>query len=86
MLARTVTLLMTLPFVVASRTAVAAEDYVPYDAGAKADQVSAPLFVVIAYSLIWIALIGFVVSVWRRQRRLEHELDLLRRQLEGGGR
>ena len=85
MLARTVTLLLTLPLLLAPSAALAAEDYVPYNAEAGAGQVSAPLFVIIAYSLIWIAVIGFVVSVWRRQRRLEHELDLLRQQLEGGG-
>ena len=85
MLARTVTLLLTLPFVVTSRAAFAAEDYAPYNTGAAAEQVSAPLFVVIAYSVIWIALVGFVVSVWRRQRQLERELETLRQQLEGGG-
>jgi CcmD family protein len=85
MIVRTVALLLTLPLVVASRAALAADDYVPYNAGAGAEQVSAPLFVVIAYSVIWIALVGFVVSVWRRQRQLERELEILRQQLEGGG-
>jgi len=84
MLAR-LTLLLTLLLTPGLALAAKAEDYQPYTTGAETGQVSAPLFVIIAYSLIWLVLIGFVVSVWRRQRRVEEELDLLRRQLEGGG-
>ena len=43
----------------------------------KKEQVSAPLFVVLAYSAIWLAVLAFVVSIWRRQRRVEQELQTL---------
>lgn len=58
-------------------------DYQPYKPPASAEQVSAPLFVVLAYSLIWIVLLGFVVSVWRRQDRVMVELEQLERQIRG---
>jgi len=61
-----------------------AADYQPYSPTASAAEVSAPLFVVLAYSLIWLVLLGFVVSVWWRQRRVAQELVQLRRQLQRG--
>ena len=42
----------------------AAQDYKPFTPGAEdTGQVSAPLFVVLAYSLIWVVLLLFVASV-----------------------
>lgn len=53
-------------------------EFQPWDPSKK-EQVSAPLFVVIAYSGIWLAVLAFVISVWMRQRRVEQELaELLR--------
>ncbi len=57
-------------------------DWKPY-VPERADEVSAPLFVVLAYSAIWVALLLFVLSVWRRQRRLEAEVADLRQRLGG---
>lgn len=34
-----------------------------------------------AYGFIWLMVAGFVVTVWRRQQRLEQEIDELRRRL-----
>jgi len=51
----------------------------PWKPPAK-EQVSAPLFVVLAYSAIWLAVLAFVVSVWVRQRRVEQELAQLIRE------
>ena len=49
------------------------------------EQVSAPLFVVLAYSAIWLAVLAFVISVWVRQRRVEQELaQLIREQQKTG--
>lgn len=61
--------------------AAAAGDYEPYTPPAQG-QVSAPLFVLLAYSAIWVLLLLFVLSVWQRQRRVEDEVARLRRQLE----
>lgn len=57
-------------------------DYQPYQAPASAEGVSAPLYVVLAYSAIWLVLLLFVASVWRRQRRVEAEIEQMRHQLE----
>jgi CcmD family protein len=68
-----------------SGLARAAEDggYQPYSPSG-AEEVSAPLHVVIAYSAIWVVLVGFVLSVFRRQRRVELEIERLRRELGAG--
>jgi CcmD family protein len=71
--------------------ALAAADYQPYTPP-ESGEVPAPLYVVLAYSAIWLVLLVFVASVWLRQRRVELELKGLQRQLEakdtgtGGGR
>ncbi len=59
-----------------------AGDYKPWTPPKK-EQVSAPLFVVLAYSAIWLTMLAFVLSVWARQRRVERELaELIREQQE----
>lgn len=85
MITRLASLLCTLALLLVPSLALAADDYQPYAPGAAGEQVSAPMFVVIAYSLIWLVLLGFVFSVWRRQRLAEADLDQLRRQLEADG-
>jgi len=56
--------------------------YVP--PSSEAGAISAPLFVLIAYAAIWVVLLVFLGSVWRRQRRVEEELRELRRRLGEG--
>ena len=75
------TLLLTL-FVLFPRLAHAAggDDYQPYQP--SAETISAPLFVVVAYSAIWLVILLFVLSVFLRQRRVSAELAQMRRQLE----
>ena len=57
-------------------------DYKPYVPPAASD-VPAPLFVIVAYSAIWLVLLIFLVSVWVRQRRVDEELRALQRRFEG---
>ena len=45
------------------------------------ESIPASTLVGAAYGFIWLMVAGFVVSVWRRQQRLEQELDELRRRL-----
>lgn len=59
------------------------QGYQPYVATSSADQVSAPLFVVLAYSAIWLVLLLFVLSVWRRQQRVAAEMEQLKKKLGG---
>lgn len=81
-------ILVALPFALllsmASRWAAAAPDgdFRPYTPAESTEPISAPLFVVIAYSAIWLLVLLFVVSVWLRQRRVEAELAQVRQRLE----
>ncbi|MBK8481370.1 MAG: hypothetical protein IPL40_09385 [Proteobacteria bacterium] len=60
-----------------------AEDYADYDPATAVPEVSAPLFVVLAYSAIWLCVVGFCVMIWRRQRRIELQLAELQQSLAG---
>lgn len=59
----------------------AAGGYQPFTPGST-EQVSAPLFVVVAYSVIWIVLLLYVFAVWLRQRRVAADLAHVRQQLD----
>lgn len=48
-----------------------------------AEQVSAPLYVGLAYGLIWVVLMVYLIVLERRQGRVAAELERLQRQLEG---
>jgi CcmD family protein len=61
--------------------AAPAGDYKPYVPPAPSET-STPLFVIIAYSAIWLVLMFFVVSIWMRQRRVDEEIRALQRRLE----
>ncbi len=83
---RLVVRLLALALLLPAGIASAAEgDYQPYQPGASGEAVSAPLFVVIAYSAIWLVLVGFVVMVWRRQREVQRELERLAHELARSG-
>lgn len=58
-----------------------ADDYVDFDPSKATPTINTPLFVILAYSAIWIAAVGFTVILWRRQRRISEELDDARRRL-----
>ena len=63
-----------------SLAAAGGGDYKPYVPPA-AGEGSTPLFVIIAYSAIWLVLMLFLVSVWWRQRRVDEEIRALQRRL-----
>lgn len=58
-----------------------ADEYKDFDPSKATPTVSAPLFVVITYSAIWIVALLFVVLLWRRQRRVQEELEDVQRRL-----
>lgn len=68
----------------AHSTAAAADEYVDFDPTTAAPATSAPLFVVLAYGAIWLGVIGFVLLIWRRQRRIDQELAALQQRLAQG--
>ena len=60
----------------------AGQDFVPFTPGSGSEaQVSAPLYVVLAYSIIWVVLLAYVASVHKRQKVVEQELAELKREL-----
>lgn len=60
----------------------AGQDYEPFTpGGGGAAQVSVPLYVLLAYSLIWLVLLVWVASVFMRQKKVEQELDELKQEL-----
>jgi CcmD family protein len=66
-----------------SRTAppAAQDEYVPVSELPPDEQLPAVPLVFIAYGLIWLAVLVYVVTIWRRQAAVQKELDALKRQL-----
>jgi len=66
--------------------AALAGEYEPYTGAGGKQQVSASLFVVLAYSAIWLAVLVFVVMLWRRLGQVREELHRLEERLRRGQR
>ena len=47
------------------------------------EQVPAPVYVMSAYAVVWVVLLGYVWLLWRRVRGVEKELTDLRRRIDG---
>ena len=45
------------------------------------ESISAPLLVACAYGFIWLVVLFYVFSIWRRGKTTENEIDELRRKL-----
>jgi CcmD family protein len=59
----------------------AQDEYVPVSDLPPDEQLPAVPLVFIAYGLIWLAVLVYVVTIWRRQATVQKELDALKRQL-----
>ncbi|MCA9665197.1 MAG: hypothetical protein KC503_06400 [Myxococcales bacterium] len=57
------------------------DGYEDFNPANKQEQVNAPLFVTIAYSLIWLVPLVYLIGLWRRQARLTAEVAAMRRDL-----
>ena len=55
----------------------AQEEFVPLEQVPPEDQLPAAPLLVTAYALIWVAVFGYLWSIWRRMATVERELDLL---------
>lgn len=64
-----------------AQTEPAALGYRPYVPQAAGADWTVPLFVIFAYSAIWLVVLIFVWSIWQRQRRLEQTLHILHSRL-----
>lgn len=59
----------------------AQNEYVPVSELPPDEQLPAVPLVFIAYGVIWLAVLIYVVTIWRRQAAVQKELDALKRQL-----
>jgi CcmD family protein len=68
--------------VLAFQPAPAQGDFVPVSALPPAEQLPAAPLLIAAYALVWVILLGYVWSIWRRLGRVERELHALGRRVE----
>lgn len=61
------------------------EEFVPIDALPPEEQLPAAPLLVGAYAFVWVTLIAYLWSIWRRLRKVESELRQLERRRAGGG-
>jgi CcmD family protein len=59
----------------------AQDEYVPLSEVPPDEQLPAVPLVFIAYGLIWVAVLVYVITIWRRQSAVQKELEALKRQL-----
>jgi CcmD family protein len=83
---KTVLLLVLLVFlpgalVWAQQPAAPQGEFVPLSSIPQTEQLPAAPLVIGAYAFVWVALLGYVWSLWRRMNRLERELADLRRRV-----
>jgi CcmD family protein len=60
------------------------QQYVPVT-GAEQEQLPAAPLVIGAYSVVWIALVAYVWSIWRRLARVEREIAQVSQRIQTGG-
>ena len=68
----------------APATTAAQDEYVPIDQLPEGEKLPAAPFLVGAYTVAWLAILVYVLMLWRRLGRVEQELQEARR--AGGGR
>jgi CcmD family protein len=67
-------------------TPAAQDEFVPVKDIAPQDQLPAAPLLIAAYGVAWLAIVGYVWSLWRRLGRVEGELRTLNGRLSARGR
>lgn len=62
----------------------APEGFVPMSEMTNREVLPATPLVFYAYGFVWVALMGYLWSIWRRMARVEQDLDAVRRRLGDG--
>src|SRR5688500_9996516 len=62
------------------------EGFVPMSAAAPREVLPATPLVFYAYAFVWLALLAYVFSIWRRMARVEQDLAAVQRRLQDGAR
>ena len=60
----------------------AQDEFLPVDQLPPGEQLPAARFLIIAYSVAWILVAGYLFSIWRRMGRVEHELAEISRRVQ----
>ena len=63
-------------------TPAALEGFVPMSEAAPREVLPATPLVFYAYAFVWVALITYVFSIWRRMTRVEQDLAAVQRRLQ----
>ena len=71
--------LMQLPTALFAQSQEPLSGFVPIDQLPPADQLPAAPYLVTAYAIVWIAVILYTWSVWRRMDRVEKDIRELKR-------
>lgn len=64
----------------------APEGFVPMSEVTNREVLPATPLVFYAYGFVWVALMGYLWSIWRRMARVEQDLDAVRRRIGDGQR
>ena len=62
----------------------AQDEFVPMEQVPLEDQLPAAPLLITAYAIIWVLVLGYLWSIWRRMSAVEHEIDGLLRRSSGG--
>ena len=74
-------LVLTAPLL--AQTPAATEEYLPIDQLPPSEQLPGGVFVVVAYGFIWVAVMFYLWSIWRRLGKVEAEMQTLQRRSGG---
>lgn len=64
----------------------AQEGFVPVDRLPSQEQLPAAPLVMAAYAVAWVAVFGYLISIWARLGKVEREIQVVSRRVEPGGR
>ena len=66
--------------------AAASQEYVPVDPSTAQEQLPAAPLVMAAYAVVWIAVVFYLWSIWRRLSAVERDIAQVSRRIEAGER
>ena len=64
----------------------ASQEYVPVDSSAETEKLPAAPLVIGAYAVVWVSLVLYVWSIWRRLARVEREIAQVSGRIAAGER
>ena len=83
----TIGLVVSAPIVAAAQPPPAAtQEYVAVDPSQMQEQLPAAPLLMGAYAVVWLAVVFYLWSIWRRLAAVEREIAQVSRRIEGGGR